>query len=355
MRAVSHPGRFQNARAIDRLPAVTTGQGARVPDAVRLGFIGFGIMGERLLRAALHQDPHNIRVSGIFDPSPGACARLKGIDAALVAFDSADALIEASDCLHIASPPWSHLDYLARCAAKGRAALCEKPLATDVAAAAQAVADLAAGGMRAGVNFPFVSSFAVDQLQAWLAGGVIGAPQSVDIDLAFAGWPRAWQMDAVKWLDGRDEGGFTREVASHFLFLSRRLCGPLALKKATCRYPDDGRSERAITAELTAGPLPVRLTGNVGTTQKDDHNTWTLTGPKGRIRLRDWSFAEREIDGAWVAPPDAIPNETARPLVLARQLAKVADMTRGVATNLATLEEAFEVQQVVEAILRAPS
>lgn len=329
--------------------------GARVPEAVRLGFIGFGIMGERLLRAALNQDPRNLRVSGIYDPSPAASARLKAIDPALAAFDSADAVIEASDCLHIASPPWSHLDYLARCADKGRAALCEKPLATDVTAAGKAVADLAARGMRAGVNFPFASSFAVDQLQAWLAGGVIGPPQAVEIDLAFAAWPRSWQLDAVTWLDGRAEGGFTREVASHFLFLSRRLCGPLVLKSATCGYPDDMRSERAITAELSAGPLPVRLTGSIGTTEKDDHNTWTLIGPKGRIRLRDWSFAERDVDDTWTAPHDAIPNEKARPLVLARQLAKVADMTRGLPTNLATLEEAFEVQQVVEAILRAPA
>jgi predicted dehydrogenase len=80
-----------------------------------------------------------------------------------------------------------------------------------------------------------------------------------------------------------------------------------------------------------------------------------LVGSAGRIRLRDWSFAEREIDGAWLAPPDAIPNEKARPLVLALQLAKVAEMTSGGKTNLATLEEALDVQKIVEAILRSPA
>ena len=125
------------------------------------------------------------------------------------------------------------------------------------------------------------------------------------------------------------------------------------LHEATCSYPEAGRSERTITARLQAGAMPVTLKGSVGTTPKDDHNTWTLTGSAGRIRLRDWSFAERELDGAWREAPDALPNEKARPLVLARQLDKVAALTRGEATNLATLEDALDVQKIVEAILRA--
>ncbi len=322
---------------------------------VKLGFIGFGIMGERLLRAALNHDPATLVVSGIYDPSPAASARLAGIDRTLAAFPTAEAVIAASHCIHIASPPVSHLQYLRMCADAGRAALCEKPLSTDVAPTAAALQDLAAKGIRAAVNFPFASSLAVDQLRAWLQQGVVGTAQDIEIELAFAAWPRSWQVDAASWLDGRKEGGFTREVASHFLFLSRRLLGPLELRSASCTYGSDGKSERAITAELRAGALPVRMTGSVGSTPKDDHNTWTIRGDKGRIRLRDWSFAEREVNGAWQAAPDAIPNEKARPIVLARQLDKVAAMTRGDATDLATLEEAFEVERVVENILAAPS
>lgn len=318
---------------------------------IRLGFIGFGIMGERLLRAALNHDRSVIAVSGVFDPDPQTAQRLAAIDRTLVAYPTAADVIAASDCLHIASPPLSHLGYLRQCQAAGKSALCEKPLATDVAAAAAAVEDLARLGIRAGVNFPFASSFAVDYLRQWLGEGAIGTPQRVDVELAFAAWPRSWQVDAVRWLDGRAEGGFTREVGSHFLFLARRLFGPLSLKSATCAYPEAGRSERSISADLTAGAMPVSLTGGVGTTAKDDHNTFTITGTKGRIRLRDWSFAERETDGAWQAPADAMPNEKARPLVLARQLDKVARMTGGEAQDLATLGEALEVQRIVEAIL----
>jgi predicted dehydrogenase len=321
--------------------------------AIKLGFIGFGIMGERLLRAALNHDSEVLQVSGVYDPSPAVAGRLAEIDSSLTNFESADAVIGGSDCLHIASPPASHLLYLRQCAAAGKAALCEKPLSTDSTAAGEVVAEMAKCGMRSGVNFPFASSFAVDHIQGWMADGTVGEPVRVDIELGFANWPRGWQMDAIGWLDGRAEGGFTREVGSHFLFLSRRTFGELRLNSATCSYSEPGRSERAIHADLSAGTIPVALTGGVGTTEKDDHNTWTLTGSNGRVRLRDWSYGEREIDGEWQAPADALPNPQARPLILKRQLDKVAAMTRGEKTNLATLQEALEIQLIVEEILRS--
>lgn len=323
--------------------------------AITLGFIGFGIMGERLLRAALNHDKSRLRVSGAFDPSPGVAARLAEIDSSLILFESADAVIDGSDCLHIASPPASHLGYLRQCAASGKAALCEKPLSTDGAAAAELVGEMATSGMRAGVNFPFASSFAVDHIQGWMEDGTVGEPLRVDVELGFANWPRNWQMDAIGWLDGRAEGGFTREVASHFLFLSRRILGGLRLISSTCNYPTPERSEWAIRAELSAGTIPVALTGCVGSTEKDDHNTWTLTGSNGRVRLRDWSYGEREVDGEWHAPADALPNPQARPLILKRQLDKVVAMTLGETTSLASLQEALEVQLIVEEILHSPA
>ncbi len=319
--------------------------------AVRLGFIGFGIMGQRLLHAAHRHNNNVIQVSGIFDPSPESTTALNAIDPALESFASVEAVIDASDCLHIASPPLSHLDYLTQCNAAGRAALCEKPLATDVARATAVVEQMEAQEMRAAVNFPMASSFAVDYLQRWIDDGAIGTAEKVDIELKFPSWPRAWQMDAIDWLDKRAEGGFTREVGSHFLFLSQRLCGPVELLDATCGYPDDRLSERSLTATFKAGGLPVTMTGEVGTTEKPDHNTWTLTGSAGRVRLRDWSVAEQEIDGEWIAPADALDNELARPLILERQLNKVAAMTEGEKTDLATLREALDVQKTVEEIL----
>ena len=94
------------------------------------------------------------------------------------------------------------------------------------------------------------------------------------------------------------------------------------------------------------------LTGGVGTTEKPDHNFWVLRGDQGSIRLRDWSVAERLAeDGSWQEAPDAMANEDARPLVLKGQLEKVITMVAGKPQSLATVDEALEVQEIVETLL----
>jgi predicted dehydrogenase len=313
----------------------------------RLGIIGAGIMGERLATAA-QATPDVVTLAGVWDPQPVAVARIVAVAPELAGCASAAEVIAGCDCLYVASPPASHLLHGAAALAAGRSLFCEKPLSVDLAAARAFIAGH--GGARAAVNFPFASSLAVARLVEWLPS--IGEPHSLTIDVAFRVWPRPWQHDAASWLDRRAEGGFTREVVSHFLFLSRRLLGPLTLNEALVQFGDDGRSEFDIRAQLTAGTIPVNLTGNVGTTPKDDHNVWTLRGDHGAIRLRDWSIAERQSDsGVWVADADALPNERARPAALRRQLEGVARMTAGETHHLATLAEALEVQEVVEAIL----
>ncbi|MBL8568057.1 MAG: Gfo/Idh/MocA family oxidoreductase [Phreatobacter sp.] len=318
-----------------------------------LGIVGAGIMGERLLGAALSQAGESIRVAGIWDPSPDAMARIAAAFPDVPWLGDAAAAIAACDCLYVASPPASHLGYARMALSAGKTVFCEKPLAVDLADARAFVAE---AGSRGAVNFPFASSPAVATLQRWIAEGVIGTPRRIAIEVAFATWPRSWQADAAGWLDARAQGGFSREVVSHFLFLSRRLGGPLAGLKASADFPEAGRSERRIAATLTAGNLPVTLSGTVGITTKDDHNIWMIEGGAGAVRLCDWSVAERRMpDGSWQRDPDALPNEKARPLVLKRQLEGVARMTRGEPFNLATLAEALDVQEVVEAVLASPA
>ena len=316
---------------------------------IGLGVIGAGIMGERLLRAALDHAGNVVHVSGVWDAAPVALGRLSGRLPGVPQAASAEAVIEGADCVYIATPPGTHLRYARAAIAAGRAVFLEKPLAVDLSDAEAFVGGI--GAARVAVNFPFASSPAAARLGEWLRSNVAGAPRGFAIDVQFAAWPRPWQKGAASWLNGQGEGGFTREVVSHFLFLSRRLLGPLFLKTSQAEYGVDGGTERRIAARLDAGGLPGQLSGAVGATEQEDHNTWTVRGV-ANIRLRDWSFAERQRpDGAWVPDPDALPNEQTRALVLRRQLEQVARMTRGEPHHLATVGEAFEVQQVVEAIL----
>jgi len=321
-----------------------------MPDATpSIGLIGAGIMGERLLRAIIDQSPPLLRVGGIWDPAPAAIVRMAQTFPTIARPGDAEALIAASDCVYIASPPAHHLGHARAALAAGKAVFCEKPLAVDVADARAFVAE---AGVRGAVNFPFASSPAVATLRDWIAEGAVGTIARVTIEVAFATWPRGWQADAASWLDARAQGGFTREVVSHFLFLTRRLVGTLHGLEASAKFPQAGKAERGIEARLFAGKIPVELKGSVGAITKDDHNIWTLEGDKGAIRLCDWSIAERRLpDGSWQRAAGALPQDQARTLALKRQLEGVVALTKGEPHHLSTLIEALDVQEIVEAIL----
>ena len=83
---------------------------------VALSIIGYGIMGERLLGAAMAHDPRIICVAGVWDPSPQALARLAAGFASVARLPSPEAAIEAADCVYIASPPATLGSHSAFCA-----------------------------------------------------------------------------------------------------------------------------------------------------------------------------------------------------------------------------------------------
>ena len=324
--------------------------------ATRFGIavLGTGIMGRRML-AALQQHPR-FRVVAAWDPDAAALQAALAMVPGAHAADTAEALFDDAtvDVVYVASPPGAHAGAVRRALQAGKPCLCEKPLTHDTAEA-EALRDAVLGaGLPFAVNFPFARSVAANRLREIVQGGEIGRIESAHVRLRFARWPREWQAGASPWLAGPAEGGFTREVLSHFLFLTRRQLGPLTLTTAQATYPAGDGAETAIRAEMTAGGVPVTVTGSVGRTTADETNEWRLSCEAGAIRLRNWSIAEKQAaDGSWATAPDALPNEKKRPLVLKGQLDKLAALTRGETTDLATLREALEVQEVVEAILGA--
>ena len=319
---------------------------------MRLSIIGFGVMGERLTRAALDFDPAIVELAGVWDPSARQMERLGAELRNAPTLASAEAAVAEADCVYIASPPKTHLGHARAALNAGKAVFTEKPLGVDLADSRAFVQE--AAGARAAVNFVFASSPAVAELKTWVADGAVGKPSAITVAADFSAWPREWQMDAVSWLAKRAEGGFTREVLSHFLFLTGRLGGEMRLLESHANYPPGELAETAITANMQAGDVPVSVTGGVGTIAEMESNLWLLEGDAGSIRLRNWSTAERLDDqGVWRTAPDTMPHTKARPLILKGQLHKLAAMTAGEPHDLATLEEALAVQEIVETILAA--
>lgn len=329
----------------------------------QVGVVGLGVMGQLML-ARLADHPR-LQAAWVWDADPQAIARTLKAHPGLQAAASAQALIAQPGLhtLYIATPPAAHMALSHQAFDAGLAVLCEKPLTVDFDAARVAIARIQAQGLRAAVNFSLASSPGLAALQqAWAEqpGGLLGQAQSVQVELAFAAWPRPWQAAAGAWLSQRAEGGFTREVLSHFVFVLQRVLGPLAVLQAQPVYPDDGvGAETRLTARLLARPdhppglgeLPVAVDARIGGAL-DDHNRLLLTGSQGEVELREWFGLEcrRHRDGR--ALPSATEDAAAARLRgQADQLLQWVALIEGRPHGLPGYAEALAVQQTIEALL----
>ncbi len=321
-------------------------------EAINIGVIGLGVMGQRMLaRLAGHA---RLRATHVWDADAQAVVRTLAAYPQLQCVADAEALIDAPGlhCLYIATPPAPHMALSNRAFDAGLAVFCEKPLTVDFDAARHTIARMEREGRRAAVNFSLASSPGLAALQtAWQAcpQGLLGQPQSVRIELAFAAWPRPWQAAAGAWLRERTEGGFTREVLSHFIFVLQRVLGPARVRSATPTYPSDGRSaETALSARLEAGGMPVDIDARIGG-EADDFNRLTLRGSAGEIELREWVGVWRRRHGAeWDAQGDVA---ELRARGQSDQLTQWVAMIEGRAHSLPGYAEALAVQETIEALL----
>ncbi len=316
----------------------------------QIGIISLGVMGQRML-ARLAEHPR-ARAVVAWDPNPSAVAEArKRFPELRIAATAADVIAApALDCIYIASPPSSHLAYAHQGFDAGLAVFCEKPLTVDFAEGRKAIARIGAERQRAGVNFSLATSPGMAAMQAAIADGSIGKPERVEIELAFDQWPRAWQALAGRWLAERAEGGFSREVLSHFVFVLQRALGQAKVEQAKPDYPADAvGAERALTARLKAVGIPVTVAARVGG-ELPDFNRMTLIGSAGALEIHDWfGLRRRGKDGGWIAVGTPQTNRLAGQ---SGQLDQVVAMIEGRAHTLPGFAEALAVQETIEAVLK---
>jgi predicted dehydrogenase len=317
---------------------------------IQIGIISLGVMGQRML-ARMTEHPR-LRAALAWDPNPVAVAQVQKNYPGLRIAATPEELIGAQGLggIYVASPPESHLAYAHQGFDAGLAVFCEKPLTVDFAAGRKAISRIESEQLRSAVNFSLGSSPGLAAMTAAVRDGSIGDPQRVEIELAFAQWPRGWQSAAGRWLAERTEGGFAREVLSHFVFVLQRALGQATVEEAKPDYPADGvSSERALTARLKAGGVPVTVEARVGGSHPD-FNRMSLVGSAGAIELHDWfGLRRRHGDNDWVAEGSAQSN---RQLGQRAQLDQVVAMIEGRAHTLPSFAEALAVQETIEAILK---
>jgi predicted dehydrogenase len=318
--------------------------------AIGIGIIGLGVMGQRML--ARLEEHQRAKAVIAWDPDGNAVAATRARYPDLPIAADAASLLAAPGlaCLYIASPPAAHLAHAEGGFDAGLAVFSEKPLTTDFAAAERLIARIGRERLRNAVNFSLASSPGLAALEAALQDGSIGAPRRLEIVVAFKEWPRAWQAAAGRWLAEREEGGFTREVLSHFVFVVQRALGPARISARRIDYPADGiGAERALAAELTVGGIPATIEGRVAG-DHPDFNRLTLVGSKGALEIHDWfGLRRRAGEGAWQEEGGAQENRT---LGQAHQLDQLVAMVEGRPHTLPSFAEALDVQRTIEILLK---
>ena len=314
----------------------------------RMAIIGLGIMGRRMLENARHHPAFEL--SGVWDPSAESVAKTRQAlpDAPLA--ESAQAAMAGADVVYLACPPGPRKAYALQAAAAGQGVFMEKPLGTDNAQSRDLLAQLGQARLPAVVNFTQAASRGFEELQRAIDAGETGELLGIDIVVNYPAWPRAWQKDA-DWLRFRHEGGYTREVISHFLFLAGRFLGPLTLQHASPRYPQDPTlCELDMLARLTtADGRPVTVMATTGG-QQPDRQEVTVRGSRLNHQFREFYQLWRSDGGPWQEALDWS-TEDPRSSALQRQLSEVDRWLQGLPHKLATAEEALAVQELVEAML----
>ena len=314
-------------------------------------YIGLGVMGQRML-TNMHKYG-GFKLAGGWDPSPEACSQARAIVADLPIADNPESLIEAADTdlVYIACPPAHHKHYAMAAIRAGKAIYCEKPLGIDIAESRSLVEAVETAGTTHCVNFSLATAAAVEFIEEGLNNGAIGDVQGVDIHLHFSKWPRDWQVPAA-WLSERAEGGFVRETFSHYAYLTQRLFGPVTIKQAYSRYPDDDISaETQSMAALDCGGIPVSFIGGVGGINSSgaDKIEFTVWGTNGVYRLYDWNRIRTSTGDEWTEQLTDLGD--LREEGYKRALSNVGQMMRGEPHSMPSFRDALEVQKIVEGIL----
>jgi predicted dehydrogenase len=314
----------------------------------KFAIIGLGIMGRRMLENVIRHPAFEL--CGVWDPSADSIDKtLTMLPTAPIA-SSAQAAMREADVVYLACPPGPRKTYALEAAANGQGVFMEKPLGTDNAESRDLLKQLEKARLPSVVNFTQAASRGFEELSRAIQAGETGELLGIDILVNYPAWPRAWQKDA-DWLRFRNEGGYTREVISHFLFLAGRYLGPLTLQHALPRFQQDpSLCEFDMLARLTtADGRPVTVMATTGGMQPDRQEV-TVRGSRMSYQFREFYQLWRSDGGPWQEAVDWS-HEDPRSSALQRQLTEVDKWLQGQTHKLATAQEALAVQELVEAML----
>ncbi|PKR78427.1 gfo/Idh/MocA family oxidoreductase [Halalkalibacillus sediminis] len=310
----------------------------------RIGIIGLGVVGERLLKQ--FQEHPRMKVVAYCEPNAERMDEIINTYGQATKYADFQKLNRDPevDVVYVAVPPKFHHEITLDAIENGKHILCEKPLANSEEEAKEMYEKAEAANIVNAINFPLPYQPQLSQMRKVIDQGELGEIQRVEFQMYFPRWPRAWQQN--NWIASREQGGFIREIAPHYLHFVSRLLGMPDHVQSFVDYPSDSTlCENGFISKMKVNGIPFLINGLSNVGQKE-HLSLKVFGDKSVLELRNWRelFIETEEgDQRQIEVDVEHPNSLIQELELA--LAQKEH-------QLVTFKEGYFIQQLLEKILK---
>lgn len=257
---------------------------------IKMGIIGLGVMGNRMIQAITRFNLNEqLEVTAVCDVNEEVArdfANEHGIHSWTTDYmqliDNAEI-----DLVYVAAPPAYHHEIILKAIAADKHVLCEKPLANSIEEAAEMLAAAESSGRVHAMNFPLNYGLAINKFEQLIKEGYIGTLRRINLDMHFPQWPRAWQQNA--WISSRKQGGFILEVGVHWIQAIQKVFGPISDVRSNVQFSSNPEEcERSITATMNlADGTPITIDG-ISHIAGNERIALVAYGTEGTIAIENW-------------------------------------------------------------------
>ena len=310
---------------------------------MNIGIIGAGVVAERIINAAKNHPRANIK--SIYDLDSSRLEDISNKYDLKIATSENELLNDNNiDIIYLAVPPKYHYPIALDIFKSGKHFICEKPLANSTKEAEEMYKLSKENNIVCAMNFPTMYSSTYAKMDELLKDGFIGELMRIEFQGYFSQWPREWQQN--NWIATREQGGFVREVVTHYIQIIQRLFGDIENVNTFIEYPADIlKSETSIIAKGNIETTPVLINAIAGIEMKEELNL-KIFGSNGVIFLKNW----REL---WISNNDMEMQriEIIESNGLVDLLDNVFRAIDGEDSNIVDFYEGYTTHKVIEELL----
>lgn len=255
--------------------------------AIKVGVIGLGAVGERLIK--IMQERDDIVLAAFCDTSEDRLAHMTETYKVNETYTDYEELLVMPeiDAVYVAVPPKYHEKIVLRAVETGKHILCEKPLANSVTEAKRMADAVNNSELVHAMHFPLNYQGGINRFEQLVQEGGYGEICRLNLKMHFPHWPRLWQQN--DWVGKREQGGFVLEVGVHWIQLMQRVFGEITEVKSKLQFPEDPEAcETGIIAEMKFADGAEVLIDGLSNIAGEEQLEFGVYGTEGTLMIRNW-------------------------------------------------------------------